>query len=131
MSDADWIQCAAQTIHKFPHAPMDCIEQVIRVAHAAHLATLDTSGIAERIADALSLDDSCRSDDVARIGAAIAPLLERVAELEGLLRQTEIMLINIRTIVAEDGKTIMAQKCTNLIGAIDAALAKLVTEGGK
>lgn len=32
------------------------------------------------------------------------------------------MLVNIRTIVAEDGKTIMAQKCTDQLSRIDALL---------
>lgn len=57
-------------------------------------------------------------------GPALAALVANNAAMESVLRECETMLTNIRTIVAEDGKTIMAQKITDQISRIDALTAK-------
>lgn len=96
MSDADWIDRAFHEIERrnWPAVlresgkPISHEEKVaiFRQAYAAHCQAVDVNGLAVKIADVLSLDDSCRNKDILRIGHVLAPLL---AENERLRAEVE------------------------------------------
>lgn len=96
MSDADWIDNLAATLARgvesqlTPDAGIAVIAEIIRQAHAAHLTKLDTSGLAERIAEAVFTPDTFKIEQVdwlrtrslPAIAAELAPVLEEKQKAE-------------------------------------------------
>jgi len=101
MSDADWIEEAfkhwgsvTNPYNETFKAVQKCREFVEK-AYTAHLEKLDTSGLAERIAEGVFTPDTFKIEQVdwlrtrslPAIATELAPVLERITALEKALRE--------------------------------------------
>ena len=110
MSDADWIEKAAQQVVDDVHSDLhicrspsksiaDAIETIGRF-HAAHIATCVTDKLAERIA-AACYDADGTIISVGIVEELLAPHLARNAAMESVLRECRPVINNLYSVGLE------------------------------